>query len=453
MTISPKTIRNISIAIKIFFIGLFLQFFLHTFFTFQLGLDGGVRSAIRLWKEWIIAGLVVFLLRILIKNKRFSVFLHKFPLKKFLFITIVIAVIITIIAAIFNNTSIAVSLLSLRYTFIWFFIFCIFFAIGRLFFQSQDINFSKWYIRVIKTMLIWWMIRRFIIWLVPALLEFAWYNKFNFEWDVGVAPPVAYYTQMNEGLVRNQFLFERPISRGFFLVAFWPLFFSMAIKNKNNKDIILWGGLYGLNVFSTFSRAAWIAWIVLTAILVLVQFKKQSRKLIFYLFAPLLLLFAWATYFGSSQIINREYSNTGHLEHVLTAIEKIKEKPLFGQWPGTAWPLSHHLEWIKEYNPENQFLQVWIEYGVFWFIWWMGLYFWMMFRWVSAYKKFTNKKSTKVQKQHARIIFAFGLGMLGLTIEGMFLHSFVDRMIVYPFMALFWLSYSMYLKTLPEQKK
>ena len=39
------------------------------------------------------------------------------------------------------------------------------------------------------------------------------------------------------------------------------------------------------------------------------------------------------------------------------------------------------------------------------------------------------------------LLCAFGLGMFGLALEGLVLHSFVDRMIVYPFMLLYGLSY------------
>ena len=34
-------------------------------------------------------------------------------------------------------------------------------------------------------------------------------------------------------------------------------------------------------------------------------------------------------------------------------------------------------------------------------------------------------------------LFAYSLGMVTLTISGMVLHSFADRMVVYPFMLLF----------------
>jgi hypothetical protein len=48
---------------------------------------------------------------------------------------------------------------------------------------------------------------------MPNLLKFAGYNQFNYEGDVGIAPPAVYYTQFDSGFARNQFLFERPISR------------------------------------------------------------------------------------------------------------------------------------------------------------------------------------------------------------------------------------------------
>jgi len=47
---------------------------------------------------------------------------------------------------------------------------------------------------------------------MPNLLTRVGYSQWNVEGAVGIAPPAVYYTQYNEGYVRNQFLFERPIS-------------------------------------------------------------------------------------------------------------------------------------------------------------------------------------------------------------------------------------------------
>lgn len=49
------------------------------------------------------------------------------------------------------------------------------------------------------------------------------------------------------------------------------------------------------------------------------------------------------------------------------------------------------------------------------------------------------------------ILLAFGIGLFGLALEGLVLHSFVDRMIVYPFMLLFGLGYGQY--ETPEKQK
>lgn len=130
-----------------------------------------------------------------------------------------------------------------------------------------------------KTLLIRGLIRRGIIRLMPNLLKFAGYNQFNYEGDVGVAPPAAYYTRYDQGLVRNQFLFERPISRGFFLVAFRPLFFLLCFKNKPWGERLRRGSLYGIAVMSTFSRAARAVRIVQTVILILAQFPKKYRRM------------------------------------------------------------------------------------------------------------------------------------------------------------------------------
>jgi hypothetical protein len=65
----------------------------------------------------------------------------------------------------------------------------------------------------------------------------------------------------------------------------------------------------------------------------------------------------------------------------------------------------------------------------------------------KAYRDEKEDSTTKVRhnKEYSLILFAFSLGILGLSVEGFVLHSFVDRMIVYPFMALFGITYALYL--------
>jgi hypothetical protein len=286
-----------------------------------------------------------------------------------------------------------------------------------------------------------------VIWAVPRLLTFVWYDQYSYEWKVGMAPPTTYYTQYNEWYSRNQFLFERPISWWFFLVALWPLFFVLCIKNRGLKNFFGWWGLYAIAVLSTFSRAARIARILQTIFMLFLQNKQLIKKNAIVTFVWLWVVFWLVTYLGKDQIINRQFSNTGHFTSIKTALEKIKEKPIFGQWAGFAWPASHQLQDAKEYNPENQFLQILLEYWIVWFVGWMFLYGYLIYIWFQAYKVSLQWHISKMQKYHSYLVIACSLGLVGLSIEWLVLHSFVDRMIVYPFMALFGLSYAIYFKT------
>ena len=132
----------------------------------------------------------------------------------------------------------------------------------------------------------------------------------------------------------------------------------------------------------------------------------------------------------------------------MEAFKQIGEKPLWWQGAGTAGPASHQIEGIKAYNPENQYLQIWLEYGLLWFAGWIFLYGYLHYIAYKSYEeeKQSDSKLTKKRKLYGMIVFAFGVGILGLSIEGIVLHSFVDRMIVYPFMALFAIAYGLYIR-------
>ena len=161
-------------------------------------------------------------------------------------------------------------------------------------------------------------------------------------------------------------------------------------------------------------------------------------------------MFLVVAYFGKNEIISREFSNTWHLRSVIEAVQKISDRPIWWLGAWSAGPASFYVwEW-KEYNPENQYLQIWLEYWIFGFAGWLYLYLYMHWIGYKAYEEEKEQKNKIIKKTrfYWLIVFAFSLGILWLSIEGIVLHSFVDRMIVYPFMALFGLSYGIYLKSL-----
>ena len=445
---SNKIIKILTLIAKIFFIWLLLQFFLQTFVTYKLGLDWSIWKVIWMRKEIIVIGLLGLLTRYFWKNRNLKEFFKKFPLKNFVRVFLATIIISFLISVFINGTGVGTWVMSIRYSMTGFLIFIVFFTVTLLFFGAREINLVKRYSRLMKTLLVGSLIWRWVLWLIPNLLKFAWYNQFNYEGDVGIAPPAVYYTQYNSGYARNQFLFERPISWGFFLIAFWPLFFVLCFKNKSRWQRLLRWSLYGLAIMSTFSRAAWGVWIIQTIILVLLQFPKKYRRMALRWFVPLILLFSVVTYFWQKQIITREFSNTGHLKHVMEAFKQIWERPLWWKGAWTAWPASHQVEGITSYNPENQYLQIWIEYGLLWFIGRLFLYGSLHYIAYKSYEeeKNTDSKITKNRKLYGTIVFAFGIWILWLSIEWLVLHSFVDRMIVYPFMALFAIAYGLYIK-------
>lgn len=445
---SNKTIKILTLIAKIFFIWLLLQFFLQTLVTHKFGLDWNFWKMVWMRKEIIIIWLMGFLIRYFWKNKNLKKYFETFPLKIFVWVFLATVIISFLVSVFVNGSGIGTRIMSVRYSMIWFLIFIVFFVLTTLFFGAKDINLVKRYGRIVKTLLVGSLIWRWILWLMPNVLKLAGYNQFNYEGDVGIAPPAAYYTGFDQWFIRNQFLFERPISRGFFLIALWPLFFVLYFKDKSTKEKLLRGSLYGLAIMSTFSRAAWWVWIVQTIILVLAQFPRKYWKYALRWFIPLILLFWVVTFFGQKQIISRDFSNTGHLKHVVEAFKQIGERPLWWQGAGTAGPASHQVEGMKKYNPENQYLQIRIEYGLLWFIWRIFLYGYLHRIWYKAYldEKNAQDKNAKKRKLYATIVFAFGVGILWLSIEWLVLHSFVDRMIVYPFMALFAIAYGIYRK-------
>lgn len=198
-------------------------------------------------------------------------------------------------------------------------------------------------------------------------------------------------------------------------------------------------------ILSTFSRAARIAWFIQTGMLLLLQYQRKMLKILIYGILPIILIVGGIVYVKRDQLLQRNYSDIGHFKMIVEALEKIQEKPLRGQGAGTAGPASYQLNKVG-YNPENQFLQIRIEYGALAFIGWMILYLYLHKVGYTAYLETKDPKKSKQERFYSYIIVAFSLGLLGLSIEGMVLHSFVDRMIVYPFMALFGMAFAVYRK-------
>lgn len=494
MIISDWKIRKVLLLLfKIFFIGLILQFFLQTFVTFQIGWANLFWKIVWSRKEIFVVVWSLFLLYVFVKrfkfrkvkwlktcltavrteiiNRRNELKLNKMPILKFIIVFFITFIVSFIISIAIKQVGIGNYILSVKYNLLWFFIFILSFVVSWLFLKIEDFDIVYRYNKLFKVALVGAFFRRIMLWLIPNFLKFFWYNQFNFEWTLWSRPPAAYYTMINDWYVRNQFLFERPISFGFFLIALWPVFFFSVLRWKSKKEMRGRSLFYGLIVISTLSRAAIGVWFGLSLIMIILMYFNRIKKIFWKLIIPVIILILWVGYFYKPLII-RQHSNVWHTKMLEEWLWIIAQNPVFGRWAGYAWPASHQICYnnpsqdicskIKDintkyeistigFNPENQYIQIWIEYGIFGFIGRMIMFVMLHLIGYQAWKDETKKNFSKHIRAHSWIIIWFALGLFGLAIEWLVLHSFVDRMIVYPFMAMFGLAYALYYKETHER--
>lgn len=126
------------------------------------------------------------------------------------------------------------------------------------------------------------------------------------------------------------------------------------------------------------------------------------------------------------------------------------ENPIIGKGAAIVGPGSHW-EGGLAFNPENQYLQILIEFGIVGFILRMAIYLYL--NWIGFRDFFKVRKSKdRTLPQHYRTTLAMSIGMIGLSICGFVLHSFTDRMIVYPMMAIFGLILAQHHSELKKHK-
>ena len=505
---------RIALLCKIFIIGLLLQFFLQTFVTFKLWRDGKFWTLFRMWKEFILLVFVIIVLRYtlshlkewitMIKNKEHIEQISRKIIRKniksefiiqFLLIFSITLIIFFFLAIWIQHVWLWAFFLSFKYDMIWFFIFWIWICLALLFFSEKDKNILNLYEYLILTCIWWWLLWRFAVRLMPNALKLFGYNPQIYEWTVWQNPPAAYYTLINKWNVRNQFLFERPTSFGFWLIAFFPVFVLGYLRKKNWNEQILPVLFFWLLILSTRSRA----WMVVRALEAIILFFIIYRKNVKKHFTRICIFFAiclWCLAYLWRWIMVREHSNTGHLVLMQAWLNLAKNNLALWRWAWYAWPASHQLCFTDEpidvyadiesinldnprcqtirkinleyqistywFNPENQYLQIFIEYGLIWTIFRILLCI-MIIRYTRKnIIKYHKRVKSPYQEYLYYCLIWFEIWFVWLCIEWLVLHSLVDRMIVYPFFLLYgvtlWLREKEKNKTyippiLPQKKK
>lgn len=429
----------LTLLIKVFFAWLLLQFVAFNIVSFALWMQGWVRSIVWLWKElWIviIAGFLLYhsgIIKLLgissYTNKNLTLPILDRGIKRLTRWTIV-CIIRTAVTHIFILAQpINTYVIGLKYDMIGFILVIIWYHLWSALTDTQLDTIIKTYIRWMKYLLLGALVWYAVILIKPWALKLLWYNNFIYEWQAGGQAPAAYYTHINQWIPRNQFLFERPTTWWFFLVMLRPLFFIRYLYHSPLSKTRARRVIYGSNIIITFSRAAWGVRIIQIGIMILLYYPNDRKKYLRKLAIPIFLVMGVIWYVGYQQIFLRGYSNRWHLAMLQQWVAMFVDNPLIGQWLASAWPGSHR-QWWNAFNPENQFLQILIEMGVSWWIIRLLCYRWM--NWIGI-QQYMVSKYTK----HLLYLSAISISMIGLTISGMVLHSFADRMVVYPLGLLF----------------
>ena len=364
--------HTLIIALKIFLLGLILHFFVYNFVTYVIGVSWIIMEAIRLRKEiftiWFFAVLVYYIYT----YKEFSVLKKDTTIWRLVWIFVALLV-VTFVFTLAKGLGIWMFVKAFKYDFIGYFIFFVMYFLHRYLPENTTEKITKWYILVIQWLLviglIWWC----AILIKPGVLKLAWYTTQTIEGKVGEQPPAVYWTGEHDGYPRNQFLFERPISWWFFLIAFFPLFYMLVLQKRSIRKTWFWWWVFALNVILTFSRAAWWAWIIELIILWVLSYRRKVWKYVLKVLIPMLLVLWVIAYFWRDEIIHRSFSNTWHIQLFLQWRKMFTESPIIGKGAWYVWPASHWDGWLA-FNPENQYLQILIEFGIIGFVLWMIIY-------------------------------------------------------------------------------
>lgn len=422
----------------IFFIGMIIQFLAHTIFTYGIGIPSWL-SFIRLWKEFIIAGMWLLSIYVLYNYRSYLVKLLNNKHNVIIMISIIISLLVSLlISIIVHNQSIITFLISAKFNYIPLIILCVGILIGNIIENDQKAKILDTIITTIKYVLIFSLIRYGILHTIPNILDWIWFSQpgMSIERTAWTPPPSLYLTDFYSGYVRNQWPFWWPLSLWFYLVSLRPLFFTKVFYKKNFSDTRGRWLLYISMVISTYSRATRIIFFVSCLLLWLILYKKHRKKIIVWWVILIALVWVYISLWWESSLFVRTRSDKWHIEFLQEGFALIKENFLRWLWAASVWPWSNHIEWVKEvFNPENQYMQIRLEYGLFWMIWRLLSYL-TITRW--SIKSYINQLKNKYNDIDNNTLPYIGISIsiVSLSIAGMVLHPFTDSSSMYPFMLL-----------------
>ncbi len=438
---------KITTVLKIFFMGMVRQFLAHTILTYGLKIPSFF-SFIWVWKELIIAGIGGILLRFFLKYKEYRIQLLNNTSFMIIIISILLSLGISLITSLgIHHQWITTFIASAKFNHIPLIIFIVGAWASYLLTKEQLQSLFSTILTTIKRVLIFSLFRYGILHTIPNILDWIWFSQpgMSIEWTADTPPPSLWLTEFYTGYVRNQWPFGWPLSLGFYLVALRPFFYAFQLYKRKFSDV--WGRwlLYIGIVLSTYSRAARGIFLISSVFLLLIIYRKYTKYIITLGFITCIAIGLYIVWWWTSELFLRTWSDKGHIEYFFQWLNLVKENWL--RWLGAAsvWPGSNHIGGIeKVFNPENQYMQIWLEYGLIGVISWILSYITILVSpmkerfilWISKIKKDINKETLAY--------IGIGISIIALSAAGMVLHPFVDSSSIYPFMLMSGLIYGYY---------
>lgn len=418
-----------------------LNAFLATYIDHLFNLGGNQRLILTLWKEWAVLALLIWAIGHLIKEK-----LAKQPgLKLFWFdyliLGLFILALLTIIWGIKNPKTIV---FGLRYDFEFF----VLYFIGRVMRPDP---------RKIKTALLTVLASSLIVVIFAVLqatiLPWDFLNRFGYtyalEWTPGADLQSSQIVGSTRDLSRILSTLSGPNQLGSYLALIAAFLLSIILYVR--KTIYKIGaGVYFLLIllplYRTYSRSAWlgltVAILALMVYLLVRLFAKKpqaprSNAFIAMMVVVSLILIAILgyVYFNSvnpqlfKEMINRGFSTSGHIEAMKRGVELIKNHP-FGLGIGSAGPASQwSMGLSNQIITESNFLQFGVEMGILGMLGFIVIIFALI---AKAFRQIAQKDDVAAKI----LLLGSALGLIALSVNSLFLHSFADTVTSFTLFAL-----------------
>lgn len=437
-----KLVEYIIYSIKIFIAGMAMQFFIHTIVVYAFWIpDSWLRGWIRAWKELLI--LIIWVIAILLFYNNKHDIEKWWEISKYSLIIIGSIIIWFIISLgnslLIHHQSIVTFIMSAKFTYFPLIIFAVAYLIGFFLQENQKDEILSYIVKVIKITLIFWAVRYIILNTIPNWLDWIWYAQpwSSIEWTANTPPPSLWLTNFYSGFVRNQGPFWWPLSFGFYLACLRPLFY-IKVLYKKKFNLTRWRRLLYISmIISTFSRAARVMFIIISWLLALIIYKKYAKYIILSWISVVVLIWSYIQLWWKSEIFLRTRSDSWHRTFITQWVKLVKDNRLRWLWAGKVWPASYHIPEEKAFNPENQYMQIRLEYGLFWLLSRLFIYYIIAKKSIKEY--YIHWKQNTVLSEDWLLSLIPWLWIIWLWIANIVLHPMTDSSSMYPFMVICWI--------------